>query len=297
MYVYKIKINCLPKLIWACEVTVENYEWRNRNSKDVLEISYSKFDTKSVTLNNNNFLLKNNTLSCIVADENRTASCKSGKPITIVSVAVSLSDFKYQPCELVEADLSDETVLILPFYLEELPINYELEVIKKLHEIIKLSSDNSENRKIALASAFFNLICEIDKITRNYIYSQNNSVNYYVKKIDHIIESRYNEKITLQSVASELNISPVYLSTIYKSITGINFSEQLLIVRMKHAEKLLFDQNISTAKVAELCGFCDENYFRKRFKRFFGMNVSECRKIKNGLTLYHEKPQRKNDSC
>ena len=82
----------------------------------------------------------------------------------------------------------------------------------------------------------------------------------------------------------------------YKYITGINFSEQLLNVRMKHAEKLLIDRNIPTAKVAELCGFCDESYFRKKFKCFFGINVKECRQIKNGLTLYHAKPQRKNDS-
>ena len=116
-----------------------------------------------------------------------------------------------------------------------------------------------------------------------------------MKKIDFIIQSKYNEKITLSSVASELNISPVYLSTIYKEAVGINFSEQVLNIRMKHAEKLLIDQNIPTAKVAELCGFCDESHFRKKFKQFFGLNVKEYRQIKNGLTLYHDKPIRKSN--
>ena len=294
MYGYKIRINGLPELIWACETTLDNYEWKNRNSKDMLEISYSKFDTMSVMINNNNYLLKNSALTLIMADEKYTASCEFEKPITIVSVAVKLSDFKYQACEITKKDFYDKTALILPAFLNELPINYEIELIKALHKIIKLSSSKSENQKIAMTSTFFKLIYEIDKMTRNQFYSKNNKSDYYIKKIDYIINSKYNKKVTLQSVASELNISPIYLSSMYKNITGIKFSDQLLNVRMYHAEKLLIDQNIPTAKVAELCGFCDESYFRKKFKLFFGTNVKEYRQIKNGLTLYHEKPERKN---
>ena len=290
MYGYKIKINYLPKLIWSCETTVDNYEWQNRNSKDMLEISFSKFDTANIMVNNNSYVLKNSALSCVMASEKRTAFCKPENPITIVSVAVKFSGLEYQSCKFIEADSTDKSVLLLPAFLEDLPLADELEIIKILHKIIRFSSNNSENENIAFISAFFNLLYKIDLMTRNKIGAKNESNNYYIKKIDYIIESKYNEKITLQSVASELNISPVYLSTIYKDISGINFSEQLLNVRMKHAEKLLIDQNLPTAKIAELCGFCDESYFRKKFKQFFGLNVREYRQIKNGITLYHDKP-------
>ena len=94
----------------------------------------------------------------------------------------------------------------------------------------------------------------------------------------------------------EINVNaPVYLSAVYKANTGVTFSDQLLKVRMRHAESLLLSQSIPTAKVAGLCGFCDESYFRKQFKKFFGMNVKEYRNIKNGITLYHAKPLRKPD--
>lgn len=294
MYGYKLKINSLPKLVWACETTVDNYEWQNRNSKDMLEISFAKFSTKNIMVNNNSCILKNSALSCVMANEKREAFCESEKTITIVSVAVKLSDFMFEPCELTEADCRDKTKLLLPAYLEDLPLSDELDLIKTLHKIIKLTLNNSENENVAFISNFFELLYKIDLITRNKNISKNENNNYYIKKIDYIIESKYSEKITLQSVASELNISPVYLSTMYKDCSGINFSEQLLNIRMKHAEKLLIDQNIPTSKVAELCGFCDESYFRKKFKQFFGMNIREYRLIKNGFTLYHEKPQRKN---
>lgn len=293
MYGYKLKINSLPKLVWSCETTFTNYEWQNRNTRNMLEISFEKFVTKSITVNNNSYILKNSSLTCIMADEKREAFCEPKNPITILSIAVRMSDFLFEPCEITESDCNDKSAILLPAFLEALPLSDELELIKILHKIIKSASSNSENGNAAFISAFFKLLYKIDLITRNKNRSTKDNNNYYIKKIDYIIKSEYNKKITLQSVASELNISPVYLSAMYKDSSGINFSEQLLNVRMKHAEELLIDQNIPTAKVAELCGFCDENYFRKRFKRFFGINVREYRQIKNGLTLYHQKPQRK----
>ncbi len=294
MYGYKVKINSLPKMVWACETTVDNYEWKNRNSRDMLEISFTKFGTKNITVNNNSYTLKNSALSCIMANEKREAFCEPEQLITIISVAVKFNNFMFEPCEITEADYSDKTTLLLPAFLENLPLADELEIIKILHKIIKLSSNNSENENIAFISDFFKLLHKIDIITRSKNDNKKDNNNYYVKKVNYIINSKYNEKITLQSVASELNISPIYLSAMYKDYSGMNFSEQLLNVRMKHAEKLLIDQNIPTAKVAELCGFCDESYFRKKFKQFFGLNVREYRQIKNGLTLYHNKPLRKN---
>jgi len=294
MYGYRIKINSLPKLVWACETTLNNYEWKNRNSCDMLEISFSKFDVKHLTVNQNKYTLRNSSLSCVPSNENREAFCEPEKPITIVSIAVKLSGFTFEPCEITEADINDTSAILLPSFLEDLPLANELDLIKTLHKIIQLSSNHSESENIAFISAFFKLLYEIDHITRNTSCSKKDNRNYYIKKADYIIESEYNKKISLQSVASELHLSPIYLSTMYKEHSGINFSEQLLNTRMKHAEKLLIDQNISTAKIAELCGFCDESYFRKKFKQFFGMNVREYRQIKNGLTLYHEKPRRKN---
>ena len=293
MYGYKLKINSLPKLMWACETTLNNYEWQNRNSKDMLEIAFAKFNTKNLVINNNSYTLKKSALSCVMANERRESFCEPESPITIVSVAVKFSDFMFEPREISESDCNDKSVIILPAFLENLPLSDELDLIKTLHKIIKLTSNNAENENVAFISNFFELLYKIDFMTRNKISSKNQNNNYYIKKINYIIESKYSEKITLQSVASELNISPIYLSTMYKDCSGINFSEQLLNVRMKNAEKLLIDRNIPTSKVAVLCGFCDESYFRKKFKQFFGMNVREYRQIKNGFTLYHEKPQRK----
>ena len=55
---YKIKINNIPEYVWACETTVNDYMWINRNQKDMLEISFSKYSSKKIITNGQNFLLK-----------------------------------------------------------------------------------------------------------------------------------------------------------------------------------------------------------------------------------------------
>ena len=66
------------------------------------------------------------------------------------------------------------------------------------------------------------------------------------------------------------------------------------MVRMKKAADLLGEKGMSTAEVAMKTGFQDEGYFRKKFNAYYGMSVREYKYIKSGLTLYHDKPERKN---
>ena len=76
----------------------------------------------------------------------------------------------------------------------------------------------------------------------------------------------------------------------YKKTTGRTILEYLLMYRMRKAEALLENSNMPTAKIALAVGFEDENYFRKKFKQYFGMNIREYKSIKRGNTLYHDKP-------
>ena len=293
MYGYKIRINSLPRIVWACETTVNDYQWKNRNSGDMLEISFSKFEKKTVAINGVRCCLEGRELACVVGREKRECFCQPGEPITIVSVAVKLENFEKEPIHFGEADYRDNSVLLLPATHSGVTLDEELELTKLLHSMIRHSSAGSVGANSAFLSDFFKLLHKIDSTVRNDGFRKRTyDSNYYVKKTDYLIATGYAQKLTLKQVASELNISPVYLSTVYKANTGVTFSDQLLKVRMQHAESLLLSQNIPTSKVAGLCGFYDESYFRKQFKKFFGMNVKEYRNIKNGITLYHAKPLR-----
>ena len=291
MYGYKIKINCLPTVVWASETTVDHYQWENRNREDMLEISFCVFDTKTEILNGKERVLNNHALSCVAGAEKRASFCKTGDPITIVSVAVKLTDFQIEAGQLTDGDIRDPSRLLLPAVWEGLSLEEELAITALLRKLIRAHTDRSANSNAVFVSGFFELLSKIDKsLRKSRDAAPGSRYDFYIEKANSIIARRYAEKITLTQVAQQLHISPVYLSALYKKFTGITFSEHLLNIRMQQADKLLIDQNIPTAKVAAMLGFCDENHFRKKFKQFYGMNVREYRNIKSGLTLHHKAP-------
>ena len=293
MYGYKIRFNSLPTSVWACETTVKDYMWENRNEKEDIEISISSFSEKTCIVNGKTHIVHGNGMFCVAGDDKVSSFCEKDSSISITSVAVKIPGLDYEKCEFKDSDFEDESVILLPCFMENPPSSLNLYAVKALHNMIKYNSYSSEIMKKAFSAEFINLLCEIDKSIRNN--NNESKTNYYVKKINWFIEKHYSEKITLEQIAKELNLSPVYISSVYKSSTGITFSQQLLNVRMSNAEKLLANQNLPTARVAELCGFCDESYFRKTFKNFFKINIKDYRNIKNGITLYHDKPLRRTD--
>ena len=237
-------------------------------------------------------------MCCTVGDVPCKSVCKTGEEINIISVSVKLSDFEAIPCNINEEIASDFSYILLPVFWSELSLSEELAVTKSLHKLIHLSTLNGESKRMEFISAFFDFIKKIDsavrtKITHNKAKNQNPK-SIYLKKAKYILEKHYGEKISLSTVANQLNVSTVYLSKIFKENGGINFSDYLLSVRLNHAQTLLKDSNIPSSKVAAYCGFCDENYFRKQFKKFFGIGIKEYRTINNSSTLFHELPIRKN---
>ena len=97
--------------------------------------------------------------------------------------------------------------------------------------------------------------------------SDNNRIIY---KVCSIIRARYAEEISLDTVANEFHISPMYLSRIFKKETGKNFKEYLIDIRMNEAQKLLRDPGLSVGEVACRVGYDDPSYFSRSYKKKFG---------------------------
>ena len=99
--------------------------------------------------------------------------------------------------------------------------------------------------------------------------------NYYVQKVDSIIRHRYAQRLTLREIAGELDITPNYLSSLYKSARGVGFSQALSEFRLKQARDLLTTTSLSAAEVAEQTGLGDESTLRRRFKQYFGTGIRD----------------------
>lgn len=110
------------------------------------------------------------------------------------------------------------------------------------------------------------------------------------------IEKNYQKGITLEDVADYVNLSPSYLSKVFKKELDINFSTYLTKRRIERAKELLENTDMPILNIAIELSYNESNYFSKVFKKVEGMTPSQYRnkkkielekKLKNNLLTRH----------
>ncbi|ACV64550.1 transcriptional regulator, AraC family [Desulfofarcimen acetoxidans DSM 771] len=91
----------------------------------------------------------------------------------------------------------------------------------------------------------------------------------------------------LTALAAELGISAQHLSGDIRKKFGMTFQELLCYSRCEHAARLLLGTDRRIVEIAADCGFSDNKYLIKYFKRFFRSTPSDFRKAYqlDGTTL------------
>lgn len=92
-----------------------------------------------------------------------------------------------------------------------------------------------------------------------------------------IIKSGYMHKISLEKVAGKLYINQSYLSMHFKHEMGVTFTDYLNDIRILESKELLANTNYSLMEVSLSCGFEDQSYFTKVFKKSQGCTPKEYR--------------------
>lgn len=86
-------------------------------------------------------------------------------------------------------------------------------------------------------------------------------------QIKEIIDNRYEEDISLETVSDELNYNPNYISSIFKKEKGITFSDYLIEVRFKKAKELLIDTDLTVKEIAKYLKYSNSQNFIRSFKK------------------------------
>lgn len=88
------------------------------------------------------------------------------------------------------------------------------------------------------------------------------------------LNDRFDDDITLSTLAGLCNLSERTLNRRFKECLGITPMQYLLQVRMRNAITLLRTAGHSVTEVAFRCGFADSNYFSTCFRKAFGFAPS-----------------------
>jgi YesN/AraC family two-component response regulator len=102
-------------------------------------------------------------------------------------------------------------------------------------------------------------------------------------KVKKYLEHSYmNYDLSLDSVSSLLNISPSYLSCIFKRCTGVNFLDYITNLRISAAKEYLSDPFKSASEIASMVGYDSSSYFTRAFKKNTGLTPTEYRRQAGG---------------
>ncbi|GIP16154.1 AraC family transcriptional regulator [Paenibacillus montaniterrae] len=114
----------------------------------------------------------------------------------------------------------------------------------------------------------------------------------FVKKVKQIKEERYSatisacknfidkhiyQKFSHDDLANHVDLSPKYLSVLFKQEVGISVSEYIQQCKMNEAKRLLAFSKTPISEIASLLQFNDQSYFTRVFKDYAGITPKKYR--------------------
>ena len=98
-----------------------------------------------------------------------------------------------------------------------------------------------------------------------------------LKKLLAFIRTNYSGAITLSDMSRVVDMSPKYLGSFFKNMTGKTPFEYLTEYRIEKAAQKLLNSSQSVTDIAFSCGFSDISYFIKTFKTHKGISPGRFR--------------------
>lgn len=99
-----------------------------------------------------------------------------------------------------------------------------------------------------------------------------------IEDIKHYVSLNFRYDISLNELAAhKYFMNSSYLSRLFKSETGMNFSKYLITCRMERAKELLKNTVFKINEIADYVGYNDTSYFIHTFKRLYQMTPEQYR--------------------
>jgi len=136
----------------------------------------------------------------------------------------------------------------------------------------KIESLHSASSLGDLMHEMLNAYCKLVRKHAGKAYSP------LIHKIILQIDNQLGEELSLKELAKKHNVSPGYLSTLFRKETGVTLSSFIIQKRMDHAKHLLKNTALQIQTVAQYCGFLDLNYFSRLFRKITGETPSQYRR-------------------
>lgn len=114
-----------------------------------------------------------------------------------------------------------------------------------------------------------NRLCELREKEKVSVGGEN-----MISHVKHYVQEHYMEDVSLTRVSELCNITPAYLSRIFRG-TGQKFIDYVTEVRLERAREFLYTGQYSVKEVASMVGYVSEKHFSRTFKKRYGVSPSQ----------------------
>ena len=121
-------------------------------------------------------------------------------------------------------------------------------------------------------------VCEMIASTLDQNGDESDSDNLTIRRAKSMIGEFYHTGITLDEIASRLDIIPEYLGTLFHKETGVTFSTYIKNFRIQKAKELLIGTSLKLYEISDRVGYSDSKYFSKVFRDTTGQLPADYRK-------------------
>jgi len=151
-------------------------------------------------------------------------------------------------------------------------------IIEALSELKKGNAENLKAASIYLSSFIYLFKRRISILDMDHLEDWNDNLTKYIKEY---ISDNMQGKLMLKDIAEHIFLSPNYLGYKFKQETGITIVEYINQERIAKAKNLLKTTFFQLSEISELCGFENQFYFSKVFKKATGLSPTQYRKDHN----------------
>src|SRR6202030_2815801 len=97
------------------------------------------------------------------------------------------------------------------------------------------------------------------------------------------IDAHSHQEIDLERAAGQAGISPFHFLRLFSGVLGVTPHQYLVRSRLRHAARLLADEERSITDVAYDVGFADLSKFVRTFRRAAGVSPRRFRQASRGM--------------
>lgn len=92
-----------------------------------------------------------------------------------------------------------------------------------------------------------------------------------IRRVIDYVEANLEVELTLQRMAAEAEVSPLYFARAFKTTIGKSPHQYVITRRVEHAKELLRSTDLPLEEVAAAVGFCSQNHLSRMFLRHVGV--------------------------